>query len=317
MPEAVVRAEGLARHYTVRQGWRSSPKLLRALDGVSFAMPPARTLAVVGESGCGKSTLGKLVARIEPPTSGRLWVDGVEVSRAARTNRVRVVFQNPYGSLNRRMRVGRILEEPLRINTRMSAPERRDAVADMLDRVGLRQEYHSRYPHMLSGGQRQRVAIARALMLEPKVVVADEPLAALDVSLQSQILNLLRQLQEDLGIAYLFISHALAVVEYLSDEVMVMYLGRVVEQGARDRIFRAPQHPYTRALLGSSMFVDTARRRNAGSAIPKGDLPSPLDPPGGCAFHRRCPVAMAQCRETRPELEPVGNGVQVACHAIR
>ena len=312
---SVVKAEGLARHYTVRQGWLAAPKTLRALDGVSFVMSPARTLAVVGESGCGKSTLGKLVARIEPPSAGRLWLDGAEVFGADRTDLVRVVFQNHYGSMNPRMRVGTALEEPLRINTRLSAAERRDAVHEMLVRVGLPHDCYSRYPHMLAGGQRQRVAIARALMLGPKVVVADEPLAALDVSLQSRMLNLLRQLQEELGIAYLFISHSLAVVEYLGDEVMVMYLGRVVEHGPRDRIFRAPQHPYTQALLGSSMLVDSGRRRGA-PVIPSGELPSPLDPPGGCAFHRRCPIATARCRERRPELEPTADGVLVACHAV-
>ena len=316
MVDAMVRAEKLTRHYRVRQGWGAARKVLRALDGVSFEMSPGRTLAVVGESGCGKSTLGKLVAQIEPATSGRLWLDGAEVSSTARTNLVRVIFQNPYGSLNRRMPAGRILEEPLRINTHMSAAERRDAVHEMLVRVGLHREHGARYPHMLSGGQRQRVAIARALMLRPKVVVADEPLAALDLSLQSQLLNLLRQMQDDFGVAYLFISHSLDVVEYLSDDVMVLYLGRVVEQGPINHIFRAPQHPYTQALLGSRICLDTAGRRLPAPVVLKSELPSPLDPPRGCAFHPRCPIAMRQCEDVRPELKPDANGALVACHAV-
>ena len=316
MLDAVIEAERLSRHYKVRKGWRTAPAVVKALDGASFTLLRGRTLAVVGESGCGKSTLGKLVARIEPLTSGRLRLDGTEVAGAGRSRAVRVIFQNPYGSLNRRMRLGRILEEPLKINTRMNAAERRDAAREMMDRVGLQPEDYGRYPHMFSGGQRQRIAIARALVLRPKVVVADEPVAALDLSFRSQVLNLLRELQEDLGVAYLFISHSMSEVEYLSDEVMVMYLGRVVEHGATAQIFGSPRHPYTQALLGSTLFAAPGRRRRGPRVVMKGELPSPLDPPGGCAFHRRCPIAMPHCAEVRPELKPDSTGTMVACHAV-
>ncbi len=316
---AVAKASGLARYYEVGQGLLARSRTLKALDGVSFSLAAGRTLAVVGESGCGKSTLARLVTLIEPPTAGTLMIEGVDVAghgaAAIRELRrkVQIVFQDPYGSLNPRKKVGAILEEPLRINTDMPAPARRDAAREMLDRVGLRPEHYRRYPHMFSGGQRQRIAIARALMLRPKLVVADEPVSALDVSIQAQVLNLLMELQEEYHLAYLFISHGLSVVEHISDEVMVMYLGRAVEQGPKAEIFGNPRHPYTRALLASTPFVDPARR--AERVVLSGELPSPLDPPGGCAFHKRCPIAMERCRVERPELVRHG-AVDVACHAV-
>jgi dipeptide transport system ATP-binding protein len=227
--------------------------------------------------------------------------------------KVQIIFQDPYGSLNPRKQVGSILEEPLVINTSLGKSERREAAYEMLDRVGLRREHYSRYPHMFSGGQRQRIAIARALMLRPRVVVADEPVSALDVSIQAQVLNLLMELQEEYSLAYLFISHGLSVVEHISNDVMVMYLGRTVEQGPKEEIFRNPRHPYTRALLASTPFVDPTRR--AERVVLKGELPSPLDPPGGCTFHKRCPIAMSRCSVERPSLEEKG-GVLVACHAV-
>ena len=312
---AVAEARDLARHYRIRRGLFAEPAVLKAVDGVSFAIEPGRTLAVVGESGCGKSTLARMVTLIEPPTSGSLrLIDRDAVSpkpedRQALRRAVQIVFQNPYGSLNPRKKIGSILEEPLVINTGLTAAERRDQVREMMGKVGLRPEHYHRYPHMFSGGQRQRIAIARALMLRPKLVVADEPVSALDVSIQAQVLNLLRDLQAELELSYLFISHDLSVVRLVSDEVMVMYLGRPVEQGGKSRIFERPLHPYTRALLASTPSVEKKRER----MVLKGELPSPLNPPAGCAFHTRCPFAKERCGSERPAPRPVG-GRDVACH---
>lgn len=316
----VVEARDLARHYQVRQGFMRGNRTLKALDGANFRLLPGRTLAVVGESGCGKSTLARLVTMIEPPTSGRLLLDGVDVAAATTSQKddlrraVQIVFQDPFGSLNPRKQVGTILEEPLVINTNMPAAERRQAALEMLQRVGLRPEFIDRYPHMFSGGQRQRIAIARALMLRPRVVVADEPVSALDVSIQAQVLNLLMELQEEFNLAFLFISHGLSVVEHISDEVMVMYLGKTVEQGPKRRIFDQPQHPYTRALLASTPFVDPARRANR--IVLRGELPSPLDPPPGCVFHGRCAHANDTCRSVVPTLKQRDGDHSVACHAV-
>jgi dipeptide transport system ATP-binding protein len=315
--ELVLEAEDLQRHYQVGGGWFKPAQTLRAVAGASFNLRAGRTLAVVGESGCGKSTLARLMAMIELPTSGKLRIDGEDVSTAAPEkrrqlrSRVQMVFQDPYGSLNPRKQVGRILEEPLEINTNLSAKQRQEAARTMMAKVGLRPEYYGRYPHMFSGGQRQRVAIARALMLRPKVVIADEPVSALDVSIRAQVLNLLMDLQAEYNLAYLFISHDLSVVRHIADEVMVMYLGRPVEQGSKEAIFAQPTHPYTQALLAATPSTDPAARSKRLTV--KGELPSPLDPPPGCAFHRRCPFATEECHSVRPELRPVA-GRMVACH---
>jgi dipeptide transport system ATP-binding protein len=317
--ERVLTAEGLERRYRVGGGLFKQAGEVQALRGVSFTLDRGRTLAVVGESGCGKSTLARLVTLIEPPTAGRLEVDGVDpagadaptAKRLRRT--VQIVFQNPYGSLNPRRKVEEILAEPLVINTGTPAAGRTEAVEDMMRRVGLRPEQARRYPHMFSGGQRQRIAIARALMLRPKVVVLDEPVSALDLSIQAQVLNLLVELQDEFKLAYLFIAHNLSVVRHLADEVMVMYLGRAVEQGSREAIFDAPQHPYTRALLAASPVADPSRRGFRAKVT--GELPSPLRPPPGCVFHPRCPLQNARCREEVPKLQLL-NGRLVACHAV-
>jgi dipeptide transport system ATP-binding protein len=312
---AVAEARGLTRHYNVRRGLFAPPAVLKAVDGVSFSIEPGRTLAVVGESGCGKSTLARLVTLIEPPTAGELRLIGRDAVKRAPADRtplrraVQIVFQNPYGSLNPRKKIGAILEEPLVINTPLRKPERVEQVRAMMAKVGLRPEHYHRYPHMFSGGQRQRIAIARALMLRPKLVVADEPVSALDVSIQAQVLNLLRDLQVEFELSYLFISHDLGVVHHVSDEVMVMYLGRPVEQGPKDSIFRKPLHPYTRALLASTPSVEKKRER----MVLTGELPSPLDPPAGCAFHTRCPFARERCQAERPALRKLGDRT-VACH---
>lgn len=313
-PAAVVEARDIARHYHVGSAL-SGRGVVKAVDGVSFTLDPGRTLAVVGESGCGKSTLGRVVTMIETPTAGSLAIDGrdatVPGNLATLRSAVQMVFQDPYGSLNPRKTVGATLEEPLAINTRQGRAERRETARAMMARVGLRPEHYSRYPHMFSGGQRQRIAIARALMLRPKIVVADEPVSALDISVQAQVLNLLAELQAEFGQAYLFVSHDLAVVRHVADEIMVMYLGRVAEHGPRDEVLDRPRHPYTRALIAATPTVDPDRRRTRQALA--GEPPSPLDPPPGCAFHRRCPHASDRCRVERPGLRPLGT-TAVACH---
>lgn len=317
--EILLEARNLVKHYPVSQGWLKPKAIARALDGVSFALHPGKTLAVVGESGCGKSTLARQVAMVEKPTAGELLIGGTDVAQADKAvlKRVRtlvqMVFQNPYASLNPRKKVSAILEESLVINTSMNKAERAERVQGMLEKVGLRPEHYDRYPHMFSGGQRQRIAIARALMLAPKVVVADEPVSALDVSIQAQVLNLLMDLQQETGAAYLFISHNLAVVEHIADDVLVMYLGKVMEQGAKQQIFGKPLHPYTSALFASTPHIDPAQRRE--KTVLHGDLPSPLAPPPGCAFSSRCPHATDRCRVDVPLLRAF-EGRLVACHRV-
>ena len=315
----LLEAHDLARHYAVDAGLLRPKAVLRALDGVSFTLAAGSTLAVVGESGSGKSTLGRQVTMIEPPTAGRLEIDGADVARADRTQRrrlrrtVQMVFQNPYASLNPRKTILRALEEPLAIQEpELDRATRAGRVHAMLARVGLQAEHASRYPHMFSGGQRQRIAIARALMLAPRVVVADEPVSALDVSVQAQVLNLLMDLQDETRVAYLLISHNLAVVELIADEVLVMLLGRVVERAPKARLFAAPAHPYTRALLASTPRIDAPAAATVRAPI-RGELPSPLAPPSGCAFRTRCPHAVAACAEAVPALESVGPAHEAAC----
>ncbi|TIC82346.1 peptide ABC transporter ATP-binding protein [Crenobacter intestini] len=317
MSATVLRARDLTRHYEVSQGFLKPTGVVRALGGVSFELQAGKTLAVVGESGCGKSTLARALTLIETPTSGSLELDGVDVVAGAKADirslrsKVQMVFQNPYASLNPRQKIGVQLAEPLLINTDLSAAEREARVKEMMGIVGLRPEHYYRYPHMFSGGQRQRIAIARAMMLRPKIVVADEPTSALDVSIQAQVLNLFMDLQQELGTAYVFISHNLSVVEHVADDVMVMYLGRTVEMGSKAQIYGAPRHPYTRALLSATPSIHPEDRRVKIKI--EGELPSPLNPPTGCAFHKRCPFAQARCQQEVPLLREV-DGHQVACH---
>jgi len=315
--DMLLEVRDLKRHYELGAGLLRRGKMLKAVDGVSFTLAAGKTLAVVGESGCGKSTLARMVTMIEAPTAGSLRIDGIEVTTAdAEAMRklrpvVQMVFQNPFGSLNPRKKVGTILEEPVIINADLPAEARHAAAREMMAKVGLRPEHYSRYPHMFSGGQRQRIAIARALMLNPRIVVADEPVSALDVSIRAQVLNLLMDLQDEFHLAYLFISHDLSVVRHIADEVLVMYLGRPAEQGDKETIFTRPRHPYTRALLASTPAVDPKARGKR--IVLRGELPSPIDPPTGCAFHKRCPYATAECAKIRPELRLV-DGRRVACH---
>lgn len=315
----VLEARGLSRDYKVRRGMFSPVATVKALADVSFDLQSGKTLAVVGESGSGKSTLARLLTMIEGPTVGTLRINGVDLVTATKADRrklrseVQIVFQNPYGSLNPRQTIGDALEEPLLVNTNQSAEERRAASAAMMARVGLRPEFRDRYPHMFSGGQRQRIAIARALMLRPKILILDEPVSALDVSIRAQVLNLLVELQDEFGLAYLFISHDLSVVRHIADAVMVIYLGHAVEMGSRERIFSSPQHPYTRALLSATPVADPDAKKER--IVLQGELPSPFDPPSGCPFHPRCAFAVDKCRAESPVLTNK-QGRDVACWVI-
>jgi len=316
--EVVLQAQDLTKHYSVERGTFLATAKLKAVDGASFELQRGRTLAVVGESGCGKSTLARIVTMIERPTSGSLRLFGDDIASASRATReklrssVQIVFQNPYGSLNPRQKVGDALEEPLLVNTDLPKATRREKGEAMMAAVGLRPEHYARYPHMFSGGQRQRIAIARALMLDPAILVLDEPVSALDISIQAQVLNLLADLQRRLDLAYLFISHDLSVVRHIANEVMVMYLGHPVEQGASETIFADPQHPYTRALLSATPVADPTHRKDR--IVLHGELPSPLDPPPGCTFHPRCPLAFDPCDKEEPQLKTIRRR-HVACFA--
>lgn len=314
-------AKNLKKYYPVKKGMFKKPKLVKAVDGVSFTLERGKTLAVVGESGCGKSTLGRMLTMIEQPTEGELFYNGQNFlvndkeTAALRRKKIQIVFQNPYSSLNPRKKVGDILEEPLLINTDLSAKERKEKVLEMMAKVGLKPEFYDRYPHMFSGGQRQRIAIARGLMLQPDIVVADEPVSALDVSVRAQVLNLMMDLQEDMGLSYVFISHDLSVVKHIADEVMVMYLGRCVEQGNVNEIFENPKHPYTQALLSATPKLNHEERQERIKLT--GELPSPLNPPKGCAFHARCRFATERCRIEQPQLETYADGRKIACFEVQ
>ncbi len=316
--KAIIIAKDLKKHYTIEQGMFFKTKAnLKALDGVSFTIKHGKTFAVVGESGCGKSTLARLITMIEKPCSGYFEVDGINAVTSSNDKmkilrkKIQIVFQDPYGSLNPRKKAGSILEEPLKINTDMSSDKRREKALAMMAKVGLSEEQYSRYPHMFSGGQRQRIAVARALMLNPDLVVADEPVSALDVSVQAQALNLLMDLQEEMNLAYLFISHDLSVVRLIANEVMVMYLGKPVEQGEKNIIFANPLHPYTMALLAATPHVDKNSRKKRIRL--SGEIPSPLNPPSGCTFHQRCSYMTDICKTSIPELRSCGKRL-VACH---
>lgn len=297
-------------------------KTLKAVKNVNLTIHEGRTLGIVGESGCGKSTLGRLMIRLYEPSSGSIHFEGKDLAELskkelrAERKHFQMVFQDPFASLDPRMSVEQLVEEPLVINHMMSKGERKRAVAQVCDRVGLPEDALSRYPHEFSGGQRQRISIARAIIMSPKLIVADEPVSALDVSIQSQVLNLFDGLKDDLDLTYVFISHDLAVIRHIADDVAVMYLGEVVEYGTNEEIFRNPQHPYTKALMSAVPEVTINIEKQ--KIILKGDIPSPINPPSGCSFHTRCPYAMDTCKNVDPQLKLFGisNSHEVACHLV-
>ena len=319
--DVLLKAERLEKHFPVTEGLVLMKTIgwVRAVDGVSFEARRGQTLALVGESGCGKTTTAKLALRLETPTSGSIEIEGRDVhalkGRELREFRAKVqaVFQDPWSSLSPRMRVRDIIAEPLVVNKRVGKREARERVAELLADVGLRPEQADLFPHEFSGGQRQRVAIAAALSVSPQLIVLDEPVSALDVSVQAQILNLLRDLQERRGVSYLMVSHNLATVRYLAHEVAVMYLGEIVERAETDALFERPLHPYTQALFSAALPARPGARRDD-EIILQGEVPSPLNPPSGCRFHPRCPSAMPVCAETAPEWKEAAPGRFVACH---
>ncbi len=309
----LVRVRALVKHFPVA----GSDDVVRAVDGVTFEILRGETLGLVGESGCGKSTVGRCLLRLIEPTAGEVLFDGRDVLALGRKGlrelrrEMQIIFQDPYASLNPRMTVLAIVGEPLKIHKLSDKSERRERVAELLRKVGLDPDYMNRYPHEFSGGQRQRLGIARALALNPKLIVADEPVSALDVSVQAQVVNLLQDLQAEFGLTYLFISHGLAVVEHISTRVAVMYLGRIVEVASAAELYAHPLHPYTQALLSAIPIPDPKRKRER--IILSGDVPTPINPPSGCRFRTRCPAAIAECAQIDPELREITNGHTVAC----
>jgi peptide/nickel transport system ATP-binding protein/oligopeptide transport system ATP-binding protein len=318
--EPILRAERLIKHFPVTQGllWMRVVGQVKAVDGVSFSVRQGETLAIVGESGCGKTTTARLVLRLEQPTAGRVFVDGNDVHalsgdglRDYRT-KVQAVFQDPWSSLSPRMRVREIVAEPLAINRQASSREIKGRVAEMLERVGLRPQQADLFPHEFSGGQRQRIAVASALVSNPKLIVLDEPVSALDVSIRAQIMNLLVDLQKQYGVSYLLIAHHLATTRYMAHEVAVMYLGKLVERARTKELFKDPAHPYTKALFSAALpaHPDVVREE----MILTGEVPSPINPPAGCRFHPRCPFAMPRCAEVEPQEKEIAAEHLVACH---
>jgi oligopeptide transport system ATP-binding protein len=321
----LVHIQDLKVHFPVMQGILLQRQVgsVKAVDGLTFDVRQGETLGLVGESGCGKSTTGKAILQLERPTAGQVYFEATELTQLSgeslrqQRREMQMIFQDPYASLNPRMTVGSIVGEPLEVHGLATGKEKRDRVAELLHIVGLNPKFITRYPHEFSGGQRQRIVIARALAVNPKFIVADEPIAALDVSIQAQVVNLMQQLQDELGLTYLFIAHDLSVVRHISDRVAVMYLGKVVELADRVSLYENPLHPYTQALLSAVPIPDPAIEAKRERIILEGDVPSPTNPPQGCRFHTRCPYVMDECRhDPEPEFKDAGNGHYVACHLV-
>ena len=317
----VVEVENLKKHFPLQRGLLArAVAMVKAVDGVSFAINPGETLCLVGESGCGKSTVGKVLLRLLEPTEGTIRLDGEDITHLGKgemrphRKRMQMVFQDPYASLNPRMAAGRIVSEPLENYSDISAKDRETRTAELFEKVGLRTDAMKRFPFEFSGGQRQRLGIARALALNPALIIADEPVSALDVSVQAQVLNLMMDLQEELGLAYLFVSHDLGVVEHIGHRVAVMYLGRIVEIAQKEALFETPLHPYTQALMAAAPIADPRVKRER--IVLQGDVPSPINPPPGCTFHTRCPFAFERCKVETPVLKPAADGRSVACHLV-
>jgi oligopeptide/dipeptide ABC transporter ATP-binding protein len=315
----VLEVSDLKKHFPLGGGFfGGAGRTVRAVDGVSFTIAPHETLGLVGESGCGKSTVGRTVLRLIEPTGGTIRVDGHDITKLSKDDlrpyrpQMQIIFQDPFSSLDPRMSAGNIVAEPLRVHGLASGRALREQVAALFDRVGLRRAQMENFPHQFSGGQRQRIGIARALALKPKLIVADEPVSALDVSIQAQVLNLMMDLQREMGLAYLFISHNLAVVEHISHRIAVMYLGRIVEYTDKKTLFTRPLHPYTESLLAAVPVPDPRIKRQR--RLLQGDVPSPINPPPGCHFHTRCPYVVDRCKSEEPALREVKSGQFVACH---
>jgi oligopeptide transport system ATP-binding protein len=317
----LLEVENLKKHFHIPGGIGRPAGTVRAIDGVSFSIRRGETVGLVGESGCGKTTTGRCVLLLERPTSGTIRFDGVELTTLSQRQlrsvrrRVQVIFQDPYSSLNPRMTIGQIIAEPLKVHGIVRERAKREfRVRELLEQVGLLPQHAARYPHQLSGGQRQRVGIARALAMEPSLIICDEPVSALDVSIQAQIVNLLEDLQKRLGLTYLFIAHDLSVVRHISDRVVVMYLGKVVEVADRQALYEEPLHPYTQALLSAVPIPDPALEATRNRTVLRGEVPSPLKPPAGCVFHPRCPKAIERCAAEIPPLRELKPGHWAACH---
>lgn len=310
----ILEVENLKKHYPITKSFKETA-LVKALDGVSFKVNKQKTLGIVGESGCGKSTLAKALMALEERTNGSIKIEEKEINALSKSDfksAIQMIFQDPYSSLNPRKKAWQLISEPLLINTKLSKKDCFNRACELMEKVGLRPELAQRYPHMFSGGQRQRLGIARALALHPKILICDEPVSALDVSIQAQVLNLLMELQDEMGLTYLFISHDLHVVNHISDEILVMYLGKIVEYGPREKVFNNSLHPYTKALIASSPSIT---RDDSKHEPISGELPSPLNPPSGCAFHKRCPIATERCSKETPALE-FKDGRSVACFLV-